>query len=69
MLKVLREPKSRVVLTDTAVRLEFEVSCSTQDPVTYQWYLNGDRITGEDAHSLDRFVTYWCVLMCVTSAS
>ena len=45
-IKTTRQPRSLVVKEGTPFRLSFDVVCSSSEPIQYQWYFNGGKISG-----------------------
>lgn len=67
VIKITREPRSCVVADGKPFRLLFNVVCSTDDPLAYQWYFNGSKIVGATSDVYNRENTsledcgpYWC---------
>lgn len=50
-INVLREPRSCVVRMGHSFRLVFDVVCSTEDQLSYQWWFSlGYKINGAKSH-------------------
>jgi hypothetical protein len=49
-IQVVRHPRSCAVPEGARFRLVFEVVCTTEDELLYQWYFSGGKITGANSN-------------------